>query len=926
MRRSLLLLLVVGFLLAPSAAWAAGNPLGVDPAAAKEFQPYYGGSTSSSGIQHYRVQWTPLSTNNAPEILDFGCNYPPGSGVYSGQPVPGSALVFLKAEFSELRDKDGDDNDYNDIQESEGTDAAAAWLSGQTRELKNSSSTPAGAKPLITVTGDIGALTSAVPFGCGLGELDNIPSADQLTFGNLVRHTDRFITSLVLFIPGDITKAVYEVVEPRALAYTFWTPHSERGDLMFVSAGFACKGTPTTYNPETKKDEDVLSDAQRQALRQAQADSCNASGQALGFTRSNNNATEAPKWVKLSLFFQWLLGATYFVILAGGAIIYMSRATHRSSYTVVTMAPRLLLSIGITVLLTWLMGSAITLSNLFVQSLFSMQDVGSIRGIKEIFFQVGDIFGINTIGGGVMQIALMAMATYYLVRFLLFALWRQLALILLIVVAPFAAFCLIHPNLQHHFGRFVRAFAAILAAPWIMALILKLGLAINPAVGRYAEGGNSVVTPLDNVTSTIFGALLLLITFHAMVRVQKLMKAAAKGQPVSAGLMGRAGKLTKGLAPVAGIIGTPLAGAAVGALGSGMSAAGGASDRVNRGMAALIPDQKTRTTLRAPAGKPSMFQRLADSELAGGVAGKPGEAAAAKALGFGAKALESAEAARGEGGFKGGVKALPAALLGAGALAAGGVIGGQFGGNNRTQQSFRQFQRAQITSRGLKEITVAKAMKMLDEQNRAMAAARSEAEGAGREFNEDAWLQKWWEDGGPRLIQKVVAGQRLWFQASRWSKDRPMADHDSVAAPGPRYPTAEDVDFEVGSFGATVPPAPHWSPPVTPAAPPPAPPVERRAPGRRHASVVTRERERRLDLRGFSPGSVEARGIRLGVEQGFLDYKKIMESTPGLSEEEAKYAYENLRLAGVVREDGNVDASKVREAFGAENFGVEARG
>lgn len=924
MRRSplLILALVLGVLLVPGAAAAAGNPLGVDPAAAKEFQPYYGGNASSSGIQHYRVQWTPLSTNNVPEILDFGCNYPPGSGVYSGQPVPGSALVFLKAEFSGLRNKEGEDNDYNDIQDSKGTDAAAAWLIDQTGGLKNDSATPAAAKPLIFVTGDIGALTSKVPFGCGLGELDNLPSVKQLTFSNLITNTPRFITSLVLFIPGDITKAVYEVVEPRALAYTFWTPHSERGDLMFVSAGFACKGEPTEL--VDGKDEVVLSDAQRQALRQAQADSCNASGQALGFSRANNNATEAPKWVKLAMFFQWLLGATYFVILAGGAIIYMSRATHRSSYTVVTMAPRLFLSIGITVLLTWLMGSAITLSNLFVQSLFGMQDVGSIRGIKEVFFQVGDIFGIESVGGGMMQIGLMAMATYYLVRFLLFALWRQLALILLIVIAPFAAFCLIHPNLQHHFGRFLRAFAAILAAPWIMALILKLGLAINPAVGRYAEGGNAVTSPLDNVTTTIFGALLLLITFHAMVRVQKLMKAAAKGQPVGAGLMGRAGKLTKGLAPVAGIIGTPLAGAAVGALGAGMSAAGGASDRVNRGMAALIPDQKTRTTLRAPAGKPSMFQRLSDSDGLAGALGKPGEAAATKALGFGSKALESAADARGEGGLKGGLKSLPAGLLGAGALAAGGLMAGQFGGNTRTQQSFRAFQRAQITSRGLKEITVAKAMKMLDEQNRAMVAARRDTEGEGGEFNEDAWLQKWWEDGGPRLVQKVVAGQRLWFQAARWSKERAMSDHDSVAAPGPRYPTAEDVDFDVGGgFDAATPTVPRWSPP--PAAAPPAP-VERRSPSRRHASVVTRDRERRLDLRGFSPGSVEARGIRLGVQHGFLNHKRIMESMPGISEEEAKYAYENLRLAGVVREDGNVDASQVRQAFGAENFGVESQG
>lgn len=821
--------LVAAFAVSTASAATPANSLGAPAGVAQELTPWFPSPTSKN-LDFYRADIAPLSDPNAPEITDFSCNYPASN--YSGQPMstPGhpitaGTLAELKKIFTKARET------YDTAIEKKGL-TMSLFLKSQT------TGADAAAPPvrdLITVTTNPALLTSSVPFGCDAGELSNFPEAD-LGFGKLISDTDQWITNLVLWIPGETTLFAYNLVESRAFAYAFWTPHSERGDLMFSGSQFACKGASTN------------------------SDWCTASGQARGFSKSALTAKEVPKWVQLSIFFQWLLGATYFVLLAAMALIYMSRANHRSTFTIVTMVPRLLFSIGLTVTAMFLMGGMITFSNYLVQALFGLGDSGSIRGVREVFFSIGDITGTgtSTIGTGFLQIGLMAIATVYLAKFLIFALFRQLVLVILIAVAPLACFCLIHPKMKEHFFRYLRAFGAILAAPVIMALILKIGLSLNPAINN-VESGNSDIT--ENITGSLFGALMLLVTFFFMAKVPKLTVAAVRNRGVSEGMGGKLGKSASKIGQIV-MPANPAIGAALMAGGALSQAGSRGSARITGGMAKLIPDQKVRGAVSGPA-QPGVLSRLAATQTVGD----------AQSRGMG-RLLNPAMSEDGAKGLGGTLK------LAAGAAVATGLASAL--PNPKMEGELAKWKSIQNARLGLREISNRVASKLLADESLALKRARDgwNEKQMGKEFDEQEWLDTVYRapkmqvtssvqnvldakgeyvigpdgqrrtrlvdvagQGNARAIQKRVGATRKWYASYE-----PEARTGAPAGPGTPPPPA--------------PPLPPTSPP---GAPRPVPPVSVPAAAHQQARPAPPARTQPAQPPVSPP--VSAANVRADIEQ-----------------------------------------------------------
>jgi hypothetical protein len=832
LRSTLLALLIVALaagLAVPAASAAA-------PAAASNngvFPPWYpppdsqvklGDGKTVSSNAYYRTNITPLSNTAAPEITDFGCNYPatyinsggnPQANPQAGAPIKQEDLTAVSGNL-----KDAEQYYYNLI--NDGSDAqtpgsaidavpdlglntssaAKANYSPQEAGIVLHAITqywavhmPANQRKLVAPSYSPTTLTSNIPVGCDLSDFYSANFDNQQGFHSLISNPMGWVSHLVLYILGTPVNFAYDQIQPYAFAYSFWTPHSERGDMMFVSADFSCQGVPQVTGYMSP----AASAAYIKAWKANSADSCSSSGTPLGFSKANLNPLKKPPvWVQWSIFFQWLISATYFIILAGGAIIYMSRADHKSSYTVVQMAPRLVLSIILTVALNLLIGGVISLGNYFVQMMFDMADINSIHGVRDIFAYIGNSQSDKSVaflGAGLIEVGLMVFAVFYLARFLLFAIWRQVALILLIAIAPFATFCLIHPKLQEHFWRFAKSIIAIAFAPVAMAFILKLGIAINPAISND--------TPVqDSFSIALVGGLILLMTFHMMARVPAICKAIVKNRPIGQGAMGKVGGLVKQFAPAAALAGGPLAGMAVAGLGAGMEGTSNATRRSALGMASLIPDQKLRSSLQG-APRSGLLGKAMDSEVMGEIGAMTAMSSLEGGMGSAEKALEAGTLL---GALGHGTKAL-------GGIAAGTVLGGAFAGNQRTRAHFKNFERRRYANAGVRPLSDDAARRIIWAQEEAVAKAKAEwdpAQNQGKEFDQDKWLHDvYWasrEQGGsaqPRVIRRGVPGLHdSYFIAENWSKhaSRPLAGQWRHAAAAPK----DAADAAVSGFNEGV--------------------------------------------------------------------------------------------------------------------------
>lgn len=505
-----------------------------------------------------------------------------------------------------------------------------------------------GDTPGATPTNDPVQLDSLVPFNCQLNEFANDNSA--LNLHNLLHHPAEWLSNLFAYIPGLIVKGIYGTVEPIAFKYAFWTPHSERGDTIFNST-LDC----SSKQQQTAADLSPQADAALQESLLSNKTWCGrdpSTGQVTSQGFSSNrlmigtkNYNQMPSWIRYSIMAQWLVSATYFIVLFGGAIIFMFRGHRRTAYNVMHMIPRLILAVFLTVFSNWGIGLIISLSNMLVVNLFgSNGDVSSLRALRDVITNMGAFGGGGGSGLGAtdaltswIQVFVVGAADWFLAIVAIASVLRQLLLVVLIIAAPVACFALIHQRWEQKFKDYIRILMIVVAMPPAMALVLKVGLALNPAVSKVAGGENA------GFKLGFFGAVMAVVTFALIGKIPKIAWAGIKGGPMLGG-GGAMGKMVQRMGKAAMPF-APWLGTAMQYTGAGMSRAGQGLDRVAAHAATLAPDQKIRAShAGGRVGRPT---RVSKVMAEGGIRDKVGNSLFGQTIGTAVANSRGTDALRG---------------------------------------------------------------------------------------------------------------------------------------------------------------------------------------------------------------------------------------------------------------------------------------
>jgi hypothetical protein len=442
--------------------------------------------------------------------------------------------------------------------------------------------------------------TAGVSPGCAL---DPLAQHDPGGIERLIADPPRWFEDVLFWLAGSPIREVYNWLQPMAFVYTFWSPHVERGDTLFN----------TTDKIETNSCRNNLGNANTAAQ-----DSCNGTTP-LGFSKTKlADKSSTPWYMGIAFFLQWLLSGTYFVIMFAAALVYMVRGSASASFNVMHIIPRIIVSVIITMFGPWLIGIGITLSNSFVQAMFNYDDAASIGAINYILSAGPSLIQGSEFLGRILQIILGASAAFFYAFFLIGAVIRNFALILLIALLPLGAFCFIVPAWRQKFGLFMRTAIAVIFLPAIMAFILKIGISINPLVQaaesgstQYAVGGVGVI-----------GMILLLVTLWMMARSAKIAKAYVTGGGQSAllasGMGAAAGRLQQAGEGRGGVSGATLR-----ALGMGAGGASAAMHAGNEGTAALVPQHKGLLASGGGGGQSALRRGMnqASADKGGGMPG-----------------------------------------------------------------------------------------------------------------------------------------------------------------------------------------------------------------------------------------------------------------------------------------------------------------
>lgn len=330
-------------------------------------------------------------------------------------------------------------------------------------------------------------LSEDLPEACGM----QVGGLDQPTLQTQLMRPGDFLLDQALYVPGRLSAAAFEWIQPYAFSYTFWTPHTERSDLIW----------------------DVPEDCSRGAdlSPQDRAEGC-VRGEALGWTQSGYEDRGERSWfVAAAQLLQWLISGTYMLILFAAAIIYMFRGHRHRNLHVLRLLPRILLSVLLTLFAGFIIGGAISFSNLAVQTIFEWNTGRPLGSLNTILLQAGHISGGPDLVQRLIELGTSIMSVFYYLVFILFSLARQIALVGLVILAPLAAMTLIVPRWRVYFATYARIFAVVLIAPVSLAFVLKIGMSINPLV---IDPENAYGEP-----EGVLGLLLLMVTFWIMYRL-----------------------------------------------------------------------------------------------------------------------------------------------------------------------------------------------------------------------------------------------------------------------------------------------------------------------------------------------------------------------------------------------------------------------
>jgi hypothetical protein len=319
--------------------------------------------------------------------------------------------------------------------------------------------------------------------------------------------------NILLYIPGKLVEESYGLIAPLAFKYTFWTPHSERGDLIW--------NTPDVCDYVMKSFIRAPNAAERKDIRQGTQYCSN--GTPLGFSKiKTDTRNQNSLYLNIARFVQWLVSGFYFLILFTAATLFIFRGNRSNSMNVLHMLPRLVLAVVLTLFSGFIIGAVISFSNLLVQMFFQSNDVSTVGAVNTALQQAGPIVGGGEFLERLVNIVASGIALFCFVLFLATVIVRQIGLIILVIIAPLAFLCLINPSWEANFWKWIRALLAIAVVPALSAMILKISMSINPLIidpeGSY--GG----------VQGILGIIILLATLYAMTKIMKSGREFIMGQ------------------------------------------------------------------------------------------------------------------------------------------------------------------------------------------------------------------------------------------------------------------------------------------------------------------------------------------------------------------------------------------------------------
>ncbi|WP_217924671.1 hypothetical protein [Miltoncostaea oceani] len=316
----------------------------------------------------------------------------------------------------------------------------------------------------------------------------------------------RFFVDLSVYLISQPASAIYDTVGPFTYRFTFFTPHVERGESIFNTPGFS-------------------------------SDTADAAAAARGYdvslAKDANEQVKRSGWLQAAVWLRTLVSGLYILVLVGAAFLFMARGPVRNKINALEVAPLALLSIIIVLVGPILIGYGITLSNLTVGEFFRMDAscsataVGASGGqCTTALQQMNAIITSVPSGGGWAEVFYRALALNgAAIAFLLFTiviLVRMIALIALVVLLPVASFLIIFGRRQRQwFAAYVAALAVAIFLPVGMALILRIGLALNPLTGDITAAGT-----LGDVSTgeRLIGLLVLMVTFWGMLKLVKFIR------------------------------------------------------------------------------------------------------------------------------------------------------------------------------------------------------------------------------------------------------------------------------------------------------------------------------------------------------------------------------------------------------------------
>lgn len=487
---------------------------------------------------------------------------------------------------------------------------------------------------------EISEIRKFIPASCAF--LDSDIQIETPGIGEMIKSPGPFMVKTGLYMVAVPFEVLFEAAAPIAYRYSFFTPHSERGESMFNM-------------PDLKG-----ADAQ------------------LGFDKALATDPEAQMerggWLNLAVWMRAFISGFYILLIVVGAFMYMMRGSVRGKLNVLHMMPLVLLSALAMAATPVLIGYGITASNLVVSEIFSMPDTcTNAAGASQacmpeqervnMLVNSGPAAGDDSIKDYVFKVASLASSSVFLLVMAIIALLRQLALIVVVIASPLACFAIINRSWHVHVFAWVRITLAVVFLPVLMAVILKIGLMLNPITGKMVPGW----TPADESLGALFlGLLIMLATFFFMVKIPSML---AKG--VIPKRLGRSGG--GGVGRMASLlamrVGGPV-GMAVGAAGMLANRGGGDNALTTRNSAPGTPTpgigmgaSRRGLGVGIGAGAPQGVQADAGAPQAtlDPASGQPNAAAAGQAAGAAGQATGQAADAAGRRGQAGAVGAIPEA-------------------------------------------------------------------------------------------------------------------------------------------------------------------------------------------------------------------------------------------------------------------------